>query len=61
MRKYLIRVESQNLCKVCGKEFEGFSKYYCSKKCAKVDDLPKKLEKAWYNIKGYTKKLSRTL
>jgi hypothetical protein len=57
MRKYLIRVESQKICKVCGKEFEGFSEYYCSIQCAKVDDLPKKLEKAWHNIKGYTKKL----
>lgn len=58
MRKYLVRINPHNICKVCGKEFDGLSKYYCSMQCAKVDDLPKKLEKAWQNNHGHTTKLS---
>jgi predicted nucleic acid-binding Zn ribbon protein len=58
MRKYLVRIKPKNICKVCGMEFEGLSKYYCSIQCANVDDLPKKLEKAWQNNQGHTKQLS---
>ena len=58
MRKYMVRIKTQNTCKVCGKEFEGLSRYYCSMQCAEADGLPKKLEKAWQNVKGHTQQLS---
>ena len=58
MRKYMTRIKVQSTCKVCGKEFEGLSRNYCSMECAKVDGLPEKLQKAWHNVKGHTQQLS---
>ena len=54
----MTRIKTQSTCKVCGKEFDGLSMNYCSIQCADMDGLPKKLEKAWQNVKGHTQQLS---
>jgi len=54
MDKNMTRTKTLSACKVCGKAFDGLSMGYCSKKCSEFDNLPKKLEKAWQNVKKYT-------
>jgi len=58
MDKKMTRIKTISACKVCGKEFDGLSRNYCSTKCAEFENLPKKLEKAWQNVKKYTLQLN---
>ncbi len=48
------------ICKICGKEFEGLSRIYCSWQCAEADNLTAKLKVAWNNNKGHTQRLAAT-
>jgi len=45
------------ICNICGREFEGLSRIHCSWKCAEADNIAIKLQVAWSNDKGHTKRL----